>query len=501
MVSLFRTFKRFDSPSLRLVIIGLVSLVIYLIAVIVPANLLKLYSEPHLDGILLAHQGFRPYLRLILAFTCLGLLYWLSYQVAAVAEGKAAWSVVIGGTLIYAITFLFMAPFDAVDIYDNILHGRILGIYSANPFLQLINNYPWDPFFHYVGSPQTPSAYGPLWELLAGWTARLAGNDIIANVMAFKALPGLFHLASVGMVVLILKRQFPKQALGGALLLGWNPIILYETWGNGHNDMAMVIWLLVAAWFLSFRHYTLAVYSLMIGTLFKFIPILVLPIVVMTGWRELDKLDKRLGFIFTAFAGSFLIIIAAYYPFWYGWRTLDVSGRMAMFTTSIPSVMHRALSMILGAHEAGQWVSLSALGLLLVFIVVQALRGGNDPFKEYVQSAFNILAFYLLVACLWFHQWYGVWLITLAPLLPKESRRLALLFGFWVLSQQLFFGPQLVPKILTSPPARAVWFEALLACGVLGVPWAYALWNLWIQRRSPNEEKPEIQNGGLDPSR
>ena len=215
-------------------------------------------------------EGTPAYVRLILAFAILGLLYWEGYRLASRhVQGRAAWIIVIGGMLAFIVIFLFMAPFDAADIYDNIMHGRILGVYNANPFVQVIADYPQDPFFQYTAWKQAHSAYGPLWELLAGLTARLSGDGIIANVMTFKLLPGLFHLASVGLVFLFLRAKAPEKALGGVLLLGWNPVLLFETWGNGHNDMAMTFWFLLAFWWISRQDYTLAVLSLLLGALVK----------------------------------------------------------------------------------------------------------------------------------------------------------------------------------------------------------------------------------------
>jgi protein-S-isoprenylcysteine O-methyltransferase Ste14 len=160
---------------------------------------------------------------------------------------------------------------------------------------------------------------------------------------------------------------------------------------------------------------------------------------------------------------------------------------MQLFTTSLPSTIYKALRPFLGAQEAGQIVSLSALGLLFLFVLYQSLSAGkDDPANDYLRATFNILAFYLLAVCLWFHQWYGLWLITLTPLLSKRHQRFALLFGFWVLSQKLCFGPLLVPEILKATPGQAVWLEALLGLGVLGVPWLYALWNLWKDKRTRN---------------
>ena len=94
----------------------------------------------------------------------------------------------------------------------------------------------------------------------------------------------------------------PPRALAGTLLLAWNPLILYETLGQGHNDVAMLFWVLACAWCLARRRYTLAVLALVAGALFKFVPLLLLPAaglialaLVVTLWRRdmMESLDPR----------------------------------------------------------------------------------------------------------------------------------------------------------------------------------------------------------------
>ena len=391
--------------------------------------------------------------------------------------------IVIGGTLAFIITFLFMAPLDARDIYDNIFHGRILGVYGANPFRDLISRFAHDPFFQYPWWKKSPSAYGPLWETLAGITAWLAGDGIITNILAFKILSGLFHLASLAVVILYLRRIEPGRALSGALLLGWNPVVLYETWGNGHNDIAMIFWVLLAALLISRKQYSLGTLSLVAGTLIKFIPVLLIPAALLIGYHSLESLKSRISFIVkTSLAGAFLIMIT-YVPFWNGMATISIGRRMQLFTTSIPAVMYWILKPALGWSEAARLVSLGALGLLAIFILFQTFRTQKqEPIEGFLQTAFNILAFYLLVTCLWFQPWYGIWLISLAPLLPVRSRRFALLFGYWVLSKQLIFVQLIIPA-MSHKPETAIWLEPLLALTVLGVPWIYALLGLGTSRR------------------
>jgi hypothetical protein len=314
--------------------------------------LLTLYQRSNLVGQLLRHAGLYGFLRLSVAFISVGLLYFVGLRAAHRTSSKAAWMIVIGGTLAFIIVFLFMAPVDARDIYDNIFHGRILGVYGANPFRDLISGFPHDPFFKYPWWKNSPSAYGPLWEALAGITARLAGDGIIANILAFKILPGIFHLMSIAVVFFFLRRTEPQHALAGALLLGWNPVVLYETWGNGHNDITMMFWVLLAALLISQKKFSLGTLSLVAGTLIKFIPALLIPAAMLIGYQSLENLKSRFWFIVkTSLAGAFLIIIA-YAPFWHGMATFSVGRRMLMFTTSIPAVMYRILKPALGSALA-----------------------------------------------------------------------------------------------------------------------------------------------------
>lgn len=473
-----RFSTRFDPANAKLIGVGLGSLIVYLLAFTLPTNLLVLYQRDSLIGHLLQRAGLNGFLRIGIAFISVGLLYIAGLRAAHQTTGKMAWMIVIGGSLAFNIAFLFMAPLDARDIYDNIFHGRIVGVHGANPFHDLISRFPNDPFFKYPWWKNSPSAYGPLWEALAGVTARLAGDGIIANILAFKILPGIFHLASIAVVVAFLRRIQPQHALFGALLLGWNPVVLYETWGNGHNDIAMMFWILFAALLIIQKRYSLGVLSLVAGALIKFIPILLIPAVMLIGYRGLRSLKPRIWFIVKTSLGSACLVIIAYFPFWNGMATFSIGRRMTMFTTSFPAVLYGALKPSLGWAEAANLISIGSLVLLGIFTLIQSFRAQKqNPAEDFLQAAFNILAFYLLVTCLWFQQWYGVWLLSLAPLLSERARRFALFFGFWVLTKQLIFVQLYIPN-MADKPALTIWLEPLMALTVLGIPWIYALLNL-----------------------
>jgi len=476
--------KYFASPIVQLALIVFGSLFVYIYAFLLPINLLDLYDQPRLDVRLLSSQGTPSYVRLTLAFVAVWGLYLLGYKISLKVgsepsqsvQKRGLWLIVLIGMLSFIITFLFVAPFDAADIYDNIMHGRILGIHHANPFQQVIEDFPNDPFYKYAAWKNATSAYSPFWESLAGLTAWLAGDGIISNVLAFKILPGVFHLSGILLVILILKREAPEQVLSGVLLLGWNPLVLYETWGNGHNDVAMAFWFLFAAWWVMHRRYTLAALSLLAGALMKFLPILLIPAVLWIAWKNLKSLNTWLRYLIWTGVIVLFIVIIAYYPFWNGYASLSIGRRMNMFATSIPAAIYHNLKVTLGTDKSTRLISLIALVLLAIFVLFQTFRIKPSA-QDFLQVTFNILVFYLLFICLWFQQWYCVWLVCLAPFLPRKSRDIALVFSFWIISKQLVFSPIYVPTMYRHP-ATYPRLEPLYALTVLGVPLLYTLWIL-----------------------
>jgi hypothetical protein len=459
--------------------LALLNALIYGFGFLPVANLLSLYQSPLLNLHTLPHGGVPGLVRVILAFVALGMVYWQGWRIARGLRGRAAWVILLGSSLANAMIFLFLYPFGAADIFDNILRGRILGIYAANPFLPVTSKYAADPFYKYIAWKGWPSAYGPGWEAMAGLIARLAGNGVVANVMAFKMLPGAFLLASLGLLALTLYKKAPQHALAGTLLLAWNPIVLYETWGNGHNDMAMVFWMLIAALALFRRRYTLATLALVAGALVKFIPALLIPLAVALALGDLQLLRQRLTFLASAAILSILLLFFAYYPFWNGFKVLNVQGHTRLYTSTFPStIYYLLLNQGWTKAKAAAIVSQGAFSLTVAFTVWKSWRVWKTPsFDEATEAAVQILLFYLLVTCLWFQNWYSLWPIGLAALLkPGLTRRVALLTSFATLSKPLGIGPLLFwPKARLAQP----WLEIWLTLGALGISWIFWLFSTW----------------------
>jgi hypothetical protein len=489
-----------EKQSLSVLIISiLASLGVYFGMIVRYTPLVQYEKIPHYDLLAMIKADPETQARLISAFILLAIFYLLGWWASRkIPHRHLAWALVLAGIAAASFVLLYLYPFDAADIFDNISHGRILCIYQANPFLLVSASFPKDPFHDFPAWGSTPSAYGPLWEDMAAITARLAGNGMFQNIMAFKLLPGLFLFVSIALTGRLIQKVDPKRALSAVWLLGMNPIILYETFGHGHNDIAMVVWMIAAVVATEYRHFTMAILALVAGGLVKYIAFLLIPVAGLMALYELPDMRERIRFVIVTAVVTGILVVGAYAHFWYGWETLTIERRTQLFTTSLPSIIYSFLRLRIGFKPAAAWVSEISAATIVIFTLWQAVRATQnktDPvWQRFCRAGVHILLFYMLVAILWFHQWYMVWAISLAILLPYEPVRTMTLFdGFAVLSKPFIMSPLL---FIHMPSLPHEWLELRLSVGVLALPWLAAIMTLlWLQiRKGRSASLPDPQS-------
>lgn len=472
-----------------LAVLGGTSSLLYWVAFTRVYNLFELYDQPLFDlrGYSQTHPNARWWLAG--AFLILGGLYWAGWRTAQQIRGRTAWVVVLGGAIVSSLVLLFMYPFGAADIFDYIMHGRIMSIHGANPFYNVASEFGQDPILAYAGWKDYPSAYGPFSTLLNAGVASLTSDSIIANVLVFKLLYGVFFLASIALVAAILRRQAPEYALAGVLALAWNPLILYETFGNGHNDMAMAFWMLLAILFMIQRRHIPAVAALVTGALFKFTPILLLPAAGFIALRRLSTSRQRVRFVLGATIATVIVLVLAYLPFWRGPQVLTVFQNIDLFTTSLPAFLVAWLQPRWGQELAGDVVGPAAVLLAVLFALWQGYRAGkSDAWQAFPRAGFRIVLFYLLFSAVWFQEWYTMWLVPLAALLPwSQAVPLAILVNYAGLTKPLIFAPL---WLWQRPLPSKAWRELRLGPAVLALPWLVMLIRFWAARIGFSRDRP-----------
>ena len=82
--------------------------------------------------------------------------------------------------------------------------------------------------------------------------------------------------------------------LVGSAAFAWNPLILLESAGNGHNDILMVFFLLLAVYFAASDRPWLVIPALVLSISTKFVPVLVFPFFLLYLIRREETWRRRL---------------------------------------------------------------------------------------------------------------------------------------------------------------------------------------------------------------
>jgi hypothetical protein len=353
--------------------------------------------------------------------------------------------------------------------------------------------FPPDPegAFYWIGWPDEPTVYGPVWLVISTtffnignslvgtfsaqllWLRILADLAHLANAWLVWSIAGLFfaarpgtrppvlHLTDTRRVHLPGTRLRPPSvtpvathrnafALRAAALLFyiWNPLLMIEFAGSGHNDVVMLTFVLLAIWLHLKGRWPLAASALALAVLVKLPALLLLPgYVWYLFWRDYNAAPTRpllhrgaaaLARPLQALGIALLTGVVLYLPFWEGWRTLlppltGPANRLFVHTLAYdiwwngPPVLANVLGVTSGRADFMQGVrDFFDTNLHLVFNIVLgitaiALTWGARTFRRLlVLWGWLMLAAAMLQA--WYWPWYASWSIAVAAIAP--SRRL-----------------------------------------------------------------------------
>ncbi len=391
---------------------------------------------------------------------------------------------VLAGVLVFGLTMLLIPDFPSRDIFSYIFYGRVRVIHHANPLVVPPSHFPQDPFLARVWPywRGTPSVYGPVWETLASgltWLAELLGGSLATYVLLFKGVILCFHLANVLLIWRILGLIAPQRRLMGTILYAWNPLVLLEFAGSGHNDAVMLFFLLLAVLFLAQGSEFLALLAFAFSIDTKYITLLLIPIYLWYAVRHQSGwVAKTQGMLWrlAVLAGICLVL---YLPYWAGMRTFDAvltSAGVNDLRDSLEEVVATALRRGLWAlgwpAQLGVEVARTltkTIGSLIFLVCWLRLIPRARTWDRLLNSWWWAIFLYLVIACGWFLPWYVTWLLAVAALRPID--RLAT-------AAQLLAGGTLIFYIMDALPSSPL--HGIRAFLVFGPAIGYLLW--WAYR-------------------
>ena len=218
---------------------------VYILAFVRPYGLLDHYATPGIDLGKLGGYSVEAGWGFLAAMGLLFAVYALAYRRSA-SPDAAPLGWIVGGGLLFAVTAAAVYPIGAGDVFDNIFYGHMAAHYGANPLLTAPDAYPNDPLYHHVAWYWWPIPYGPVWAGVDALLSRLTGGDLLAGLLAFKALNVGLYAACLGLIASLLRRMRPGYLAAGLVLFAWNPLVILEGMASVHNDLALMALLLAA---------------------------------------------------------------------------------------------------------------------------------------------------------------------------------------------------------------------------------------------------------------
>lgn len=468
-------------------LIGVGTLIeIFLIYAVTQPLLLMAYPHPIaiseplaalLGGDVIGLRGF-----VVVAIAAI-LLHALAYLVSLRCRGRQALVVILCFTALFALTLLLAYPAGARDIFTNIMDGRMRWLDGFNPMVQPPRVASHDPLFSAMTYWQDePSYYGPFWYLLLFIPTRVVGSGLVENVIAFRAITVPFLLGAAYLASRIVGERDPRYQAAGAVLVGWSPLLLWESAANGHNDIVMAFFAIFALERALRGSWAAALPLLALSILTKYVTVLLVPLFLIAAYRR----DGRRCFRQVMAGGliSLFLAVLVTAPFWDGLRTFaglalhgDVTG--ARFTSSPGTLLASFLD---GDRSLPYIVSTAAAShVRLIMLLLFSGAYGTIAFRfwkgmdDLLTASFYALFFYLVLLSWWFWPWYVDWLVVLGGALAARRTAMlavifaaAALFSYGVLGWQdlLFDFESYIPLtaamvLIAFGPPIAFWLAGL----------------------------------------
>ena len=337
-------------------------------------------------------------------------------------RSRGARMLAVGFPILFNLLLLLVPPGLSIDLLSYISHGYIWSAQNANPYVvpssAIAHSAIGPELASYGWRPVHPiSPYGPAWTYLEGGVASLFQGVRVQLVM-LKLIVVMFSLGSAALVWLILGRVRPEHRLLGTLAYLWNPVIVVELAGEGHNDAVMVFLVLLALALTVRDRAVSGIAAMALGVLTKYLPLLLMPLQGVYLWRMSGSARNFTARVVAGGTAALVLAVVLFGPFWVGFETLDgiwMSGQGGN-TGSTPTVLTGLLSLVIPPEVAKPLVFLLVAAGFVAYLGRQAVSVTDA--RSLLLACAGVCTAYLLLVSPTYWPWYAVLPVALLALTP-----------------------------------------------------------------------------------
>ena len=354
------------------------------------------------------------------------LLVWFAAYVAGIVvarrcDQRVALAVVLVTAAVAGLFLVTMYPVNATDMHMYAARSRLFTTYGVDPIEVAPDAFPADPWRPLVSAEWAgrPSPYGPLWTLVAAPITWLAGDNLLRALLGFKLLALNCYLAAGWLIAKGLAARPDARPASAALVFLWNPLVLWEGIGSGHNDVLVALLLVaaMAAWLRGRIAWVIPV--LVAATLLKYVAIILLPLALVAVARQAWAAGTLRRTLFGSAIASAAVVAVGLAPF-YDLAAIreSIQAQGQIFATSPAAIAIRHLHDHLDEQASLRVVQAAGLAALSASMLVWLRRLVARP-ERLPLAAFEVTFVFLLLATTNFRGWYLIWLVALAAIAAR----------------------------------------------------------------------------------
>lgn len=301
---------------------------------------------------------------------------------------KAAFKVVTIVAVFASLALILTPPTLSKDLYHYALHGRMIITRGLNPYVTAASALAGDPLAPFANWLDFPTHYGPVFTGLSIVAVFVGGGGPVGTAIAFKGMATAFGALAARATVSIAERE-GRDGLIPLVLIAWNPLVLLETAGSGHNEMVMIGLALLGVDLVRKDRTGMGFLFLVASAHVKWVTVALGGLVAIACLRATDGARARARLLATIAAVAAVVTVAVYAPFWTGGDSIAATRRLLVEGR--------------GGTTAMQASRLIPFGLVVAIAVVVVARRGQTRVLE---MAALISAAFVAFVFPWKFPWY-----------------------------------------------------------------------------------------------
>lgn len=313
--------------------------------------------------------------------------------------------------LLISIIFMFILPFVSSDIYYYIGDSWLAAKYGKNPYYtsvgDLQNSGINDEILNNTGYwKNTTSVYGPIWNMTATLLVKMSFGKVTIALFIFKFAAYLVHILNSHLMYKITKSN------KWMLIYGLNPLVLLELLSNVHNDIYLILFILLTIYTLTKKNNIwLASIFISISIAIKYSTILICPFILLYYFRNENNIPQKIlkcigiGLIIIS------IVVLLYMPYFKDVtifkNMLVQSNRYSQSIWAYLATIETRSALLSVLND----IKLYLFALSYVMILIKCIFKTKINFS-YLMRKYNwVMLVFIFLVLTNFQKWYVLWLM------------------------------------------------------------------------------------------